>query len=1458
MSIYGRSRGSIMKPVPPPATEDIPHATDTFIETYGEDYKNIFNSVREGIALFDRTGKIIKVNKRILDISGYKEEEIVGKRLQILGMFPPKSIAKMTTNFAKLISGKQVPTFEVEVVTKTGEQLDVELYGTPIKKNNKIVGMVGVIRDITERKQAKEKEHEFIEKLLFLSKTATDLVQFPLEGDILHYAGEKLQQIAKNTYITISLFDEKTDTFKISEVAGYGKHMKTVLKLLKRNPVGMELPLHNTTWRKKLLKGTMIKITEDEFKTLILPQMPRSVSLGISKIINIDEIYLMPLTYEKTLFGFVFLTAHKGSKLENIDIIETFINQVSVVCQRQNVEEVVHRKMSFENLLSTLSSRFITLDAEEIDENINDALRQFSELAGVDRSYVNLFKGGSLVVRQSYEYCKKGLKPFGFVGLSFEPYQWAYKKLSRFEYIIVEDVDTLPKEAASEKELWKKGGVKSIAGIPLVSQDTLIGFMGFSTESSAKRWTETDLRFFRLLGEDIATILEKKNAEESLKKSEKKYRTLIETLHEGIWQIDEHAVTTYVNKRMAEMLGYTVEEMVGKHLFSFMDGKGKKIAKQDLERRKQGIKEQHEFEFIRKDGTRLYALVETAPIVDEQETYRGAVAGVQDISSQKKAEKEIKESEERYRNIVAMSPYGIAIADMKGMVTAINPAFVRLTGFSEEEIVGRHFSKIPTILKEDLPKYIPQATKLLLGTKEKVSLDFRWKRKNGDIRFGEAKLRVMKVGKKKIGIQAILRDITDEKAYEKKLRESEEKYRSVVENTNEGIVITQDGMLMYANAASSQVSGYSNKELLSRPFLEIVHPDDRTMVKEIHTKRLQGKETLNNYDMRILDKHGNSIWLRNSGVRIEWNGKPATLNFLSNITEQKTAEEALRQSEKKFRTIAERSKDAIVIADTKGKITYVSPAVNQMAGYSVEECVGKSFFHFLRKSEIPKVMKEYRAALKEQRATSNFPLKLKHKNGTTIYGEISATPIVVDGKAVGTQGIIRDVTRQKLLQEQEQQHMETLSFLLQTSTEFVQLSSEKDIYNMVGEHLRSLVEDAYLIISSFDENEKTFTIRKLIGLELHMATILNILGQPLTGVTLHLDTDSWYKKMVAGKLIQTSLNEMINVTSSSIPRQLHGVVETYINSEQIYTVGIYYNNRLFGNVIIAMKKGYELQHKEVLESYINQASMAFQRKQMDDELREAHQTLSIVNKELERKVEDRTAEIERLLKQKDEFVNQLGHDLKNPLTPLVTLIPIIKRRQTDKKTKDLLGVIEENVRFMKNLVTKTIELARLNAPSTMFDVKPINLYEKVGAFLNAQQSLFDEKSLTVENLISKDIVVEADDLQLNELFNNILNNAIKYTPEQGTVTLDAQEDDDMVTISVTDTGAGMTEDQLRQVFDEFYKVDPSRHDFDSSGLGLAISKRIVEKHGGRIWADSKGKGKGTTFYFTLKQGTEST
>ena len=254
---------------------------------------------------------------------------------------------------------------------------------------------------------------------------------------------------------------------------------------------------------------------------------------------------------------------------------------------------------------------------------------------------------------------------------------------------------------------------------------------------------------------------------------------------------------------------------------------------------------------------------------------------------------------------------------------------------------------------------------------------------------------------------------------------------------------------------------------------------------------------------------------------------------------------------------------------------------------------------------------------------------------------------------------------------------------------------------------------------------------------------------------------------------------------------------------------------------------------------------------INKDLIKTRKELNVLNKNLENRIKERTNEVEQLLKQKDEFINQLSHDLKSPLNPMTILLPILEKQEVDPKKIECFQVLRRNVEYMKNIATKTLELAKLNSPKTKFSLGKIDLKDEIKRIIKNKKTLFESKNLIIQNNITNKFLINADKLRFEEILSNLLENSAKYSNSNGKITFDAVKENDNVKISISDKGAGMTKKQIKHIFDEFYKADKSRHDFESSGLGLTICKRIVEKHGGKIWVESKGREKGTTVFFTL-------
>jgi signal transduction histidine kinase len=255
-------------------------------------------------------------------------------------------------------------------------------------------------------------------------------------------------------------------------------------------------------------------------------------------------------------------------------------------------------------------------------------------------------------------------------------------------------------------------------------------------------------------------------------------------------------------------------------------------------------------------------------------------------------------------------------------------------------------------------------------------------------------------------------------------------------------------------------------------------------------------------------------------------------------------------------------------------------------------------------------------------------------------------------------------------------------------------------------------------------------------------------------------------------------------------------------------------------------------------------------------LLETEKKLNELNRELEQRVIERTIEVNRLLLHKTKFIDNLSHDLGTPLTPLMALLPSIKEEVKDPKVKDLVDTCIRSAEYLKNLVNHTKELAELS--TTELYLEKENLLEIVNKLQEKYDVVFRSYNINVENNIDENIYVKTEKSRLMEVLDHISSNAVNSMLDGGTLTFDAEglekKTGSFIDISISDTGIGLSGDQTSHLFDEFYKADESRHKLDSTGLGLSICKRIVELHGGRIWADSRGEGKGTIIHFIIPSG----
>ncbi len=255
----------------------------------------------------------------------------------------------------------------------------------------------------------------------------------------------------------------------------------------------------------------------------------------------------------------------------------------------------------------------------------------------------------------------------------------------------------------------------------------------------------------------------------------------------------------------------------------------------------------------------------------------------------------LREAEQKYRSIVEDYQTELICRFLpNNILTFVNRAFCRYFNKKPEEVIGWSF--LPFIYEEDREMVTRHLSSL--NHNNPVSyIEYRVLNPEGRICWQSWIISALfDRNQNVIEFQSIGRDITDRKRTEEALKESEEKYRSLVENANEAIVVAQDGFLRFVNPMAIKITGYSFKELTSTPFTQFIHPDDRDRVFNNYLKRLRGESLPDKYSFRVVNKEGNIKWVEISAVTFTWEGRPATLNFLTDITERKEAEDKLKLS----------------------------------------------------------------------------------------------------------------------------------------------------------------------------------------------------------------------------------------------------------------------------------------------------------------------------------------------------------------------------------------------------------------------------------------------------------------------------------------------------------------------------------------------------------------------------------
>ena len=507
---------------------------------------------------------------------------------------------------------------------------------------------------------------------------------------------------------------------------------------------------------------------------------------------------------------------------------------------------------------------------------------------------------------------------------------------------------------------------------------------------------------------------------------ERKFREYIELAQEGIWVYDAAARTTFLNKRMAEMLGYSVEDMIGQPLAMFVTDAAKPATQKmiDLQSRDKTVYRASDLGFVTKDGGSLFAALTSTPFFDESGNFAGGLAVITDTTSRKKAEDALRQSEAYYRTIIEASPNGIVIFDHLWQIRMANQQTASYLGYPDAQALdGKNIFNF--VSPEDIEKcqaYLNHAVE----RKESGSIDCKFIRR--DSTGFCADLAVSLLGGKAVDtdfFMGVITDITERRRAEARIRKSEIKYRTLVEGLS-SVIFTADpqGKISYISPAIRQILGYEPGDLVGKHLYVLVSSDDRHVLGIKLKEARAGGSTP--FDSQVIDKSGNPHWVRIVAQPMkESDHVIGIIGIIGDINDWKLAESALSQCSLKYKAVVEDQTDLICRFSPDFRISFANPAFCRFFGRSEGEILGKKLIELVA-SAYHETFDRTISLLSRETPTRTLELDFTSPSGIQYSYHVTARAVFNDkGEKTEFQISCRDITElksyfersQKLLQE---------------------------------------------------------------------------------------------------------------------------------------------------------------------------------------------------------------------------------------------------------------------------------------------------------------------------------------------------------------------------------------------------------------------------------------------------------
>jgi PAS domain S-box-containing protein len=993
------------------------------------------------------------------------------------------------------------------------------------------------------------------------------------------------------------------------------------------------------------------------------------------------------------------------------------------------------------------------------------------------------------------------------------------------------------------------------------------------------------------------------DAHESLLERLRQHPLILQNVPASIIVTDRAGTIAYWNAGATELFGYSAEEMLGRTLaVLYVDPDAAHLAR-DLAVIEAGRDYVGEWQARRKDGALIWIAVTTTRFQDDAGAALGYIGVATDITARKRAEDALRQREERFRHIVESAAEGILDIDRDFEMTYVNPAVATLLGYTVDELIGQ--PALTVIADEFRERVLRNMQRRLQGDISLYRYEVKLKAKDGSERWALLSGRGFRdAAGEVIGGTAVLTDITERKrAEERRSAYEAERYRLLAENTTE--LITRHapkGACVYASPACQSLLGCTPQEVIAGTAGVRIHPDDRRLVAAAHRALRAGQDEAT-ATYRIRRKDGQYIWFETFG-RAVWDPQTGAVVEIQcasrDITARKEAEEALRRSESRFRTLIAAAPIGICTTDAQNRLAAVNDAYCALTGYARDELVGAETSRLIPAEQRAVLQAEFERRLAEDvREPLEYPLLTKGGERRTILG--SGVAITGPDGHPERLSFVMDITARKRAEEALRQSETRLRAVIGSAPVVLFAFDRAGIYtldegrllervyrqpgSLLGQSLYERHRGHAEFIAAFERARDGESVHFVapsrdgtVIVEIQMAPLRDAQGAigGVIGVATDV-TDRVRAEEVLRQSAQTfrTLIEAAPLGIFVLDAQGHFEIvndaycalsgrnrEDLLGREAATLAPPEQQAALRSTFHTQFARGAPAQqeYEGLVKDGVRRTilSQAVQISGPDGQPRRLVFLSDITErKQTEERMRAANAALEQASQLKSAFVATMSHEMRTPLNGIIGLINLLLGTPLTPQQHEYVTALQTSGDALLSLISDILDFSKIEAGQLSLEAQPLDLRQLVPEVVALVAPQAQAKGLDLQAQVDPAVppVLVGDALRLRQVLLNLVGNAVKFTaqgPVGITVTLvEEGRHEALLRIAVRDTGIGIAPEVQEALFAPFVQADTATtRRYGGTGLGLAIAKHLVEAMGGQIGVEST-PGQGSTFWLTL-------